>query len=68
MHRDLTSENLLLKIENDTIDLKIIDFGFAYYSENFDQQHTLKHTGNARWRAPEITNNLRYSCSVDVYR
>eukprot|EP01091_Cochliopodium_minus_P009061 TRINITY_DN2163_c0_g1_i1.p1 TRINITY_DN2163_c0_g1~~TRINITY_DN2163_c0_g1_i1.p1 ORF type:complete len:353 (+),score=77.63 TRINITY_DN2163_c0_g1_i1:23-1081(+) len=66
MHRDLTTENILLDIKNSN-QIKIIDFGFAFYSESFDLQHSLKHTGNARWRAPEITNHHKYSSNVDVY-
>ncbi len=66
IHRDLTSENVLLK--NDGV-CKIIDFGFAVRVPDAspNQVYRLRPAGNARWRAPEMTQRLPYSSSVDVY-
>ncbi len=67
LHRDLTSENVLLTAQEEP---RIIDFGFAIRKAGAADGAVfrLRPAGNARWRAPEITMRLPYGRSVDVYR
>ena len=49
--------------------IRIIDFGFAVRVADAspDKLYRLRPAGNARWRAPEMTQRLPYSSNVDVY-
>lgn len=66
IHRDLTSENVLLKADGVC---KLIDFGFAVRVPDAAPANVykLRPAGNARWRAPEITLRMPYGSSADVY-
>ena len=61
-HRDLSPANILCKITNDQIKVKIIDFGVAQKFKSGGFAHTmLTNTGNPAYRAPEIVEGEEYS-------
>jgi serine/threonine protein kinase len=66
IHRDLTSENVMLKTDGVC---KIIDFGFSIKVPDASpgRVYKLRPAGNARWRAPEITLRQPYGSAVDVF-
>eukprot|EP01106_Pelomyxa_sp_JSP_P018811 TRINITY_DN898_c0_g1_i4.p1 TRINITY_DN898_c0_g1~~TRINITY_DN898_c0_g1_i4.p1 ORF type:complete len:204 (+),score=19.45 TRINITY_DN898_c0_g1_i4:253-864(+) len=63
LHRDLTSANILL---DQNSHVKIADFGISRFKLEMGDV-TMTYTGNPRWRAPEVTQGLRYGSQVDVY-
>ena len=51
-HRDLKPDNVM--IDDETHDLKLIDFGFAGPIERDGKLHSETHKGTAYYMAPEI--------------
>ena len=66
MHRDIKSENVLLKRKNKDGELayKIADFGFA---RSIGGTAAKTHCGTEKYMAPEILNNTYYGISVDIW-
>ena len=65
MHRDLKPENIMFKGTDDTIDIGIVDLGFATYLA--DYKKLFVRCGTPGYVAPEILNDQNYDCKVDVY-
>jgi len=66
MHRDLKPANVLLTHSDPELaQAKVADFGFA----KFSSEEVLAHTklGSPLYMAPEIQQNLAYSCKIDVW-
>lgn len=66
-HRDIKPENILLfSKDDDKLDIKITDFGFAkcYDPTEGGLTETL---GSPLYMAPEIIKKLQYDCSVDIW-
>ena len=57
-HRDIKLENILLIIHNDSIKVKLIDFGFAIKSSKKEFQKFF--CGTLYYMAPEIINKKKY--------
>ena len=69
IHRDIKSENVLLKkihnlTENGGINYKIADFGFARSIGNTGAK---THCGTEKYMAPEILSNSYYGIGVDIW-
>ncbi|GAM29117.1 hypothetical protein SAMD00019534_122930, partial [Acytostelium subglobosum LB1] len=63
IHRDLTSQNILLDATGSS---KIADFGISRFKNDIGDK-TMTSIGNPRWRAPEVTKGEKYSEKVDVF-
>ncbi|EFA86258.1 ankyrin repeat-containing protein [Heterostelium album PN500] len=63
IHRDLTSQNILLDANGSA---KIADFGISRFKNDIGDK-TMTAIGNPRWRAPEVTKGEKYSEKVDVF-
>lgn len=63
MHRDIKLENIL--INQNTLDIKIIDFGLAEYI--CKKELIFIKCGSPGYVAPEILNELKYNYAVDVF-
>ena len=64
VHRDLKPENVLFKESTDTLDLVVIDFGFA--TREF-QEPLLKRCGSLGFVAPEILNDRPFDRRADIF-
>jgi serine/threonine protein kinase len=64
MHRDLKPENIMFKEKDDLTSLKIVDFGFAVYSD--DNRESLK-CGTLIYMSPELINKQQYDNSIDIW-
>lgn len=64
IHRDIKPENILLKKENNKIELVITDFGLC---KLIDQTLTQSICGSLYYIAPEIMEFGKYSNSVDIF-
>jgi serine/threonine protein kinase len=64
IHRDIKSENVLLKKEAADITYKIADFGFA---RSIGGVGAKTHCGTEKYMAPEIISNSYYGISVDIW-
>lgn len=63
LHRDLKPQNVML--EDTSLNLKLIDFGFAKY---YNPKKLLKgKLGTPYFMAPEIILNQKYDCRVDIW-
>ncbi|KAL7675790.1 hypothetical protein ACOME3_002054 [Neoechinorhynchus agilis] len=61
VHRDIKCENIL--INADTVEIKIIDFGFARYTydrEDGEDVESVTYCGSAAYAAPEILQGIPY--------
>ena len=65
MHRDLKLENLILKQEDNDIDVKIVDFGLAAIINTTDW--LFKRCGTPGYVAPEVLADEKYDQKVDVF-
>jgi serine/threonine protein kinase len=69
IHRDIKSENVLLKKvyrDKDSYEItyKIADFGFA---RSIGSSGAKTHCGTEKYMAPEILSNSYYGISVDIW-
>ena len=66
VHRDLKPENILLEHkENDKLEIKISDFGFACF---FDPDNGLETVlGSTLYMAPELIRRENYDEKVDIW-
>lgn len=64
IHRDIKSENVLIKTTEGSRQFKIADFGFAR-PMNTGPASTI--CGTEKYMAPEILKNLPYNRSVDIW-
>jgi serine/threonine protein kinase len=65
IHRDIKSENILLKKgEGGEVIYKIADFGFA---RSIGGVGAKTHCGTEKYMAPEIISNSYYGISVDIW-
>lgn len=64
IHRDIKSENVLLKKEGAQLTYKIADFGFA---RSIGGVGAKTHCGTEKYMAPEIISNSYYGISVDIW-
>ena len=65
VHRDLKLSNIMYKIEDNKICLKIIDFGFSIIltkNQNCDDGY-----GTLKYMAPEIINRDEYNYKIDIW-
>ena len=68
VHRDLKPENILFVDKDDTLNLKIIDFGLAAkYNDACPMSLLDCHWGTVLYMAPEIALKQEYSKSIDVW-
>ena len=65
IHRDLKPENILFKHANDSMDLGIVDLGFATYES--DYKKLFVRCGTPGYVAPEVLNDLPYGCKADIF-
>lgn len=63
VHRDIKSDNLMLKRTDDLSSLKIVDFGFARVMD----RPTAHFCGSRGHIAPEIYLREPYGCEVDMF-
>ena len=64
VHRDLSSENVLVDLANRKC--KISDFGIT--KEKYEKGAvSWSPIGHPRWRAPEVTRHEKYGKSVDIF-
>uniref|UniRef100_A0A8C8ZXQ3 Ribosomal protein S6 kinase n=1 Tax=Prolemur simus TaxID=1328070 RepID=A0A8C8ZXQ3_PROSS len=66
VHRDLKPENLLFTDENDNLEIKIIDFGFARLKPP-DNQPLKTPCFTLHYAAPELLNHNGYDESCDLW-
>ena len=72
MHRDIKPENLLIKAE--TLELKVCDFGFAWFinnkEENAGTSQLTDYVATRWYRSPELllmSDTLSYGKEVDIW-
>lgn len=70
IHRDIKPDNIMIDFDSKRI--KIIDFGLAYFIGNVGAtgDELIPHLYDVQtegYRAPEITQQLPYSCKIDIY-
>ncbi|KAH3764166.1 protein serine/threonine kinase [Pelomyxa schiedti] len=65
VHRDLKPENLLLKSEDDDLDIRIADFGFSKIAGEDSLLYTS--CGTPAYVAPEILEAVGYGKPVDMW-
>lgn len=65
VHRDLKPQNILIQINTNKIDIKIIDFGLS--TVIFKKQLLIQRYGTLLYLAPEIIKNTFYNNKVDVW-
>ncbi|XP_062618542.1 dual specificity testis-specific protein kinase 2-like [Saccostrea cucullata] len=67
-HRDLTSRNILLRVEGDVYHAVVSDFGLAAkVPDPLDKSTKLPIVGSPYWMAPETLNGLWYGPQADVF-
>lgn len=67
-HRDLTSRNILLRVEGDVYIAVVSDFGLAAkVPDPLDKSTKLPIVGSPYWMAPETLNGLWYGPQADVF-
>ena len=62
VHRDIKLENIMI-VNEETLDIKLIDFGLAYY---FGESQ-LKKCGSPGYMAPEILRGESYDYKIDIF-
>lgn len=69
VHRDIKPENILLEsIDNDNLNVKITDFGFAKCFDADDNFEGLEEVlGSPLYMAPEIVKKIKYDTKVDIW-
>lgn len=65
VHRDLKPQNILIQINTNKIDIKIIDFGFSTII--FKKELLIQRYGTLLYLAPEIIMNHFYNNKVDIW-
>ncbi|XP_061175020.1 dual specificity testis-specific protein kinase 2-like [Saccostrea echinata] len=67
-HRDLTSRNILLRVEDNVYHAVVSDFGLAAkVPDPLDKSTKLPIVGSPYWMAPETLNGLWYGPQADVF-
>mmetsp|Transcript_29265 Transcript_29265/g.33541 ORF Transcript_29265/g.33541 Transcript_29265/m.33541 type:complete len:168 (+) Transcript_29265:258-761(+) len=65
VHRDLKPENILFETDDDSSNVKLVDFGFA---EIFNPKKGLKDVlGTPLFIAPEICSDKKYNSKADIW-
>ena len=64
IHRDIKPENLIFK-NQDSYDIRIVDFGLSEFINDPDQLY--KRSGTPGYVAPEILKNQSYNEKSDVF-
>jgi len=65
VHRDLKTENILVRNKDDPLDIMVSDFGLSKYSG--PQEMMLKKVGTIAYVAPEVLLENGYSYKVDLW-
>ena len=65
MHRDIKPENMVFRTTQESIDIGLVDLGFATFEE--DYKKLFVRCGTPGYVAPEILNDKEYDCKVDVF-
>jgi len=65
VHRDLKTENILVRDKDDPTDILLSDFGLSKYSG--PQELMLKKVGTIVYIAPEVLRDDGYSYKVDLW-
>jgi len=65
VHRDLKTENILVRNKDDPLDIMVSDFGLSKYSG--PQEMMLKKVGTIAYVAPEVLLEKGYSYKVDLW-
>ena len=66
IHRDLKSENIMIKITDENQCVKICDFGLAKKQVIESMYHT-QGVGTVGHIAPEVLNGIEYDTKADIY-
>ena len=66
LHRDIKPENILLRSNNDDLDIVVTDFGL---SENYrpDGEYLNKRVGTPGYVAPEVLHDELYDYKIDAF-
>lgn len=65
IHRDIKPENIIFKGSGDTIDIGIVDLGFATFESEY--RSLFVRCGTPGYVAPEVLNDKEYNCKADVF-
>ena len=65
VHRDLKPQNILIQINTNKIDIKIIDFGFSTII--FKKELLIQRYGTLLYLPPEIIENEKYTHKIDIW-
>jgi tRNA A-37 threonylcarbamoyl transferase component Bud32 len=65
VYRDLKSDNIMIKIEDEHMDVKLIDFGFAATLKKFQKRNSI--VGTTYWMSPEVINGNDYGYECDIW-
>ena len=69
IHRDIKCDNILVKILDDNLIIKISDFGCSKYADNITNNilPSTNDLGTIYFISPELLNNEEYNINTDIY-
>jgi len=67
VHRDLKPENIVYADESETSDIKIMDFGLSWFTDEDDVQESAQYVGTPGYIAPEVLLNSQYGPEGDIW-